>query len=99
MAENPLQILEKLAPELLKAVGDARALALNEGALPRKIKLLLAMALDASEGAVEGVRSLTELALKEGATKEEVMDALGVANYICGVGCVYTAARAFKDLF
>jgi alkylhydroperoxidase/carboxymuconolactone decarboxylase family protein YurZ len=57
------------------------------------------MALDASKEAVEGVRSLTEQALKAGATKEEIMEALRVADYICGVGCVYTAARAFKDMF
>ena len=99
MAENPLKSLEKLDPELLKLVGDTRALALSDGALPRKIKLLIAMALDASEGAVEGVRSLAEQALKSGATKEEIREALRVADFICGVGCVYTAARAFTDLF
>ena len=99
MAENPLKILEKLDPELLTLVDNTKELALNDGALPRKIKLLIAMALDASEGAVEGVKSLAEQALKAGATKEEIMEALRVADYICGVGCVYTAARAFKDMF
>ena len=99
MAENTLQVFEKLDPELLKLVSDTRAFVLNDGALPRKVKLLIAMALDASEGAIEGVRSLAEQALKAGATKEEVAEAVRVAQYICGVGCVYTAARAFKDLF
>jgi alkylhydroperoxidase/carboxymuconolactone decarboxylase family protein YurZ len=99
MAENPLKIFEKLDPELLKLADNTKELALNDGALPRRIKLLIAMALDASEGAVEGVKSLTAQALKAGATKEEIMEALRVANYICGVGCVYTAARAFKDIF
>jgi alkylhydroperoxidase/carboxymuconolactone decarboxylase family protein YurZ len=99
MAENPLKIFEELDPELLKLVDNTKALALNDGALPRRIKLLIAMALDASKEAVEGVRSLTEQALKAGATKEEIMEALRVADYISGVGCVYTAARAFKDMF
>ena len=99
MTENPLKIFEKLDPEMLKLVDDTKELALNDGALPRKIKLLIAMALDASKEAVEGVKSLTEQALKAGATKEEIMEALRVADYICGVGCVYTAARAFKDMF
>ncbi len=98
-ADNPLKIIEKLDPELLQLVGNTRALALNDGALPRKIKLLMAMGLDASQGAVEGVRTLTEQALQAGATKEEIMETLRVADYICGVGCVYTAARAFRDLF
>jgi alkylhydroperoxidase/carboxymuconolactone decarboxylase family protein YurZ len=99
MAENPLQVFEKVDPKLLKFVGDGRAFALDDGALPRKFKLLIAMALDASEGAADGVRSLAEQALKAGATREEVAEAFRVAQYICGVGCVYTAARAFKDLF
>jgi alkylhydroperoxidase/carboxymuconolactone decarboxylase family protein YurZ len=99
MAENPLKIFEKLDPELLNLVDNTKGLALNDGALPRRIKLLIAMALDASEGAVEGVKSLAEQALKAGATKEEIMEALRVADYICGVGCVYTAAHAFKEVF
>ena len=99
MAENPLKIFEKLDPELLKLVDNTKGLALNDGALPRRIKLLIAMALDASKEAVEGVKSLAEEALKAGATKEEIMEALRVADYICGVGCVYTAAHAFKDMF
>lgn len=57
------------------------------------------MALDASHGTVEGVRSLAEQAMKAGATKEEITEAIRVAQYISGVGCVYTAARAFKELF
>jgi alkylhydroperoxidase/carboxymuconolactone decarboxylase family protein YurZ len=99
MAENPLKIIEKLDLELFKSIEATQALALAEGALPRKIKLLMAMALDASDGAVEGVKSLAQQAMKAGVTKEEVMETLRVAQYISGVGCVYTAARAFKDLF
>jgi len=37
--------------------------------------------------------------MKAGATREEIVETLRVAQYICGVGSVYTAARAFKDLF
>ena len=98
MAENPLKIFEKMDPELLRLVDTTRASALNDGALARKMKLLIAMALDASQGAVDGVRTLAQQALNAGATKEEIMEAVRVAQYICGVGCVYTAARAFKDV-
>jgi len=99
MAEHPLKIFETIDPELLKLVQNTNALAIAEGALPIKFKLLIAMALDASLGAAEGVRSLAEQALKAGATREEIAEAIRVAQYICGVGSVYTAARAFKDLF
>lgn len=99
MSEHPLKIFEKIDPELLKLVQSTNSLALNEGSLPRKFKLLLAMALDASVGATEGVKALAEQAMKAGATTQEITEAIRVAQYICGVGCVYTAARAFKDLF
>jgi alkylhydroperoxidase/carboxymuconolactone decarboxylase family protein YurZ len=99
MAEHPLKILEKIDPELLKLVQNTNAFALADGALPRKIKLLIAMALDAAHGTVEGVKSLTQQAMQAGATKEEVVEALRVAQYVSGAGAVYTAARAFKELF
>ena len=99
MPEQPLQIFEKLDPQLLKLVESAGELALADGALPRKFKLLIAMALDAAHGATEGVRSLTQQAMQAGATKEEIAEALRVAHYVSGVGSVYTAAPAFKELF
>ena len=99
MAEHPLKIFEKIDPELLKLVQNTNAFALADGALPRKIKLLIAMALDAAHGTVEGVKSLTQQAMQAGATKEEVVEALRVAQYVSGAGAVYTAARAFKELF
>ena len=99
MAEHPLRIFEKVDPELLKFVQDTNSLALADGALSRKFKLLIAMALDASQGTAEGVRSLAQQAMKAGATKEEIAEAIRVAQYIYGVDSVYTAAHAFKDLF
>ncbi len=99
MAEHPLKIFEKIDAELLKLIKTTNDFALADGGLPRKIKFLIAMALDASEGAVEGVRSLAEQAMKAGATKEEIVETIRVAQYICGVGSVYTAASAFKELF
>jgi len=87
-----------LDPKLLDLINDTRDLALADGALSRKIKLLIAMVLDAVHGASDGVQSLAREAIKAGATKEEIAEALRVAQYICGVGCVYTAARALKDV-
>ena len=99
MPEHPLKILEKVDPEFLKRVGDANAFALAEGALPRKIKFLMAMALDAAHGTVDGTRALAEQAMKAGATREEILETIRVAQYISGVGSVYVAARALKELF
>jgi alkylhydroperoxidase/carboxymuconolactone decarboxylase family protein YurZ len=99
MPDHPLKIFEKLDPEFLKLVQDTRDFAMTDGALPRKFKFLIALALDASHGAVEGVKSLAQAAMNAGATREEITETLRVAHYICGAGSVYTAARALKELF
>jgi len=99
MADHPLKVFERTDPDLRKLVQSTNDFALADGALPKKIKLLIAMALDAAHGAAEGVRSLADQALKAGATKEEIMEAVRVTQYVSGVGAVYTAARGFADLF
>jgi alkylhydroperoxidase/carboxymuconolactone decarboxylase family protein YurZ len=99
MSEHPLKVFEKIDPELLTLVRNTNTFALADGALPRKFKFLIAMALDASHGAVRGVRSLAEQAMKAGATKEEIAETMRVVQYISGVGGVYTAADAFKEVF
>ena len=99
MPENPLKPIEDLDPELLKAVENARELSLADGALPKKYKYLIAMILDATHGADEGVRNLAQAAIQAGATKEEVAEALRVAYFIDGVGCVYVAARGLSGVF
>jgi alkylhydroperoxidase/carboxymuconolactone decarboxylase family protein YurZ len=92
-------MFESLDPELFELVKTTNDLALSEGALPKKFKLLVAMALDAAVGTVAGVGSLAQAAMRAGATKDEIMETLRVAQYLCGVGSIYTAAEALKGLF
>jgi alkylhydroperoxidase/carboxymuconolactone decarboxylase family protein YurZ len=99
MPEHPLQVFDQLDPELRKAVEDIRVLALEDGAMPKKYKLLIAMALDAAHGASDGVGGLAKQAMKAGATKEEIAETLRVALFISGVGSTYTAGRALAGLF
>jgi alkylhydroperoxidase/carboxymuconolactone decarboxylase family protein YurZ len=98
MPEDPLTTIGRLDPALREHVEASRVFALGEGALPAKTKLLIAMALDASHGAVGGVRALARLAMEAGATRQEVCEALRVADFVCGVGSVYTAAHALADV-
>ncbi len=98
MAEHPLKIFENLDPKLLSTINATRAQALADGALPRKVKLLMAMMLDAVHGSIDGVQSLARQAMAAGATKEEIAETLRVAQYICGVGCIHVAARALKEV-
>lgn len=98
MAEDPLKVYEKIDPEIRRVVENFRIFAFKDGALPAKIKILIAMALDASHGAAEGVKTLANLAMKAGATKEEIGETLRVALFVCGAGSAYTAAYGLKEL-
>ena len=99
MAEGPLQIFEKTDPQLLKLADSYRELALGDGALPQKYKFLIAMALDADHGLIDGVKALARGAMQAGATKEEVIEALRVAYWLGGAGTLYTTAPALRELF
>ena len=56
MTENPLKIFEKLDSELFKLLENNRAFTFEDGALSRKSKLLIALALDAAKGKASGVK-------------------------------------------
>jgi alkylhydroperoxidase/carboxymuconolactone decarboxylase family protein YurZ len=98
MPEHPLAPLQKLDPELMKHLQEADPLVFGDGALPRKYKLLIAMAFDAAHGAEGGVRALAASATAAGATRQEIAEVLRVAWHLAGVGTLYTAARGLKDL-
>lgn len=85
--------------ELFAAIERNRELAFEDAALAKKEKLLIAAALDASHGAVEGVRALAAQALEAGASRRELMEALRVAYFISGAGSMYTASRALEGVF
>ena len=99
MPQHPLDVFKRIDPEFLQHVNDTRDFALSDGALPKKFKYLIAMALDAAAGTADGVKSLTQAALTAGATKEEITETLRVAQYIGGAGTTYTAGRALAELF
>ena len=93
MNEHPLATLQKLDPDLMAHLQATDLLIYADGALPKKFKLLVARAFDAAAGAAGGVRALANTALQAGATRKET------AEYpLTGVGTLYTASRALKDV-
>ncbi len=98
MPDHPLATMRKLDPVFMKHLEETDALVYADGALPRKVKLLMAMAFDAANGAAGGVRALAEQALKAGATKEEIAEALRIAFLLSGVGSLYVASFGLKDI-
>ncbi|MFZ2055483.1 MAG: carboxymuconolactone decarboxylase family protein [Candidatus Aminicenantales bacterium] len=98
MEENPLSTLEKLDPKIVNHLKEANGFIYSEGALPKKYKLIMAMAFDAAHGAQGGVRALAQAAMREGATAEEIAEAIRVAYHLSGVGALYTASLGLKGL-
>ena len=98
MAEHPLNVFVKNDPELIELVKKSEELELSDGALPKKFKLLIALALDASHGAIGGVNALAKEALAAGATKEEILEVVRVVHFVCGVGSVYASAQGLNEV-
>ncbi len=98
MAGNPLEALGRLDPGVMEHLKSSDRFVFADGALPCRIKLLMALALDAAHGAADGVAALAQRALKEGATAAEITEAVRVAGHLAGVGAYYTASRGLKDI-
>jgi alkylhydroperoxidase/carboxymuconolactone decarboxylase family protein YurZ len=98
MSVHPLQPIKDHDPGLFDLVSRARDFTFRDGALPSKVKCLIAMALDAAHGSSAGVASLARQALDHGASREELLETLHVANFVSGVGSVYTAAAGLGEM-
>lgn len=69
----------QLAPEISAAFKAFGAIAFTDGALPSKTKQLIAVAVAHVTQCPYCIRGHTELALKHGATEQEIMEAIWVA--------------------
>ncbi len=98
MAGHPLSVFQGSDPELFQEFNNVKEMAFREGELSKKHKLLIAMAIDVAKNSESGIRSLAIQALENGATKRELLETLRIAYYICGVGSMYAAAPALKDI-
>ena len=98
MAEHPLQILIDNDCELMKLDEEGARVEFSDGALPKKTKLLIALAIDASMGAVAGVHALAREAREAGATREEILETIRVVHFVGGHGKLYAAAEGLKGV-
>ena len=98
MASHPLSPLAILDRSLFDDIMERYGKTYEPNALSKKHKLLIALAVDASKDAVNGVKSLYKMARAEGATNAEIADALSVVYQICGVGSMYSAAVGISDV-
>jgi alkylhydroperoxidase/carboxymuconolactone decarboxylase family protein YurZ len=89
-----LKSLSDRDPALAKAV-DLLWETAQSGPLDPKTRTLITMALDAAHGAARGVESLANQARAQGASDEEIAQALRLAYIVAGMNCLTTGAAAF----
>ena len=98
MPEHPLSTLKKLDPAYMAEFEKMEDLVFSDGALPKKVKLLMALAFDAANGAANGVMALARQAMAAGATNQEIAETVRVAAMLGGEGTLYTASQALKGI-
>jgi alkylhydroperoxidase/carboxymuconolactone decarboxylase family protein YurZ len=99
MPENPLSAANKIDPQIVDHMRSTDEWVFSDGAISKKVKLLIAMAFDAAHGATGGVSGLARRAMMEGATKEEISEVLRVAYVMTGVGAIYIGSQGLTELF
>lgn len=92
-----LNELKRRSPKFGEKVIDLFEEQDREGALPPKYKTLISMSLDAAMGHPEGVEELAEKARRQGATEEEINEAIQVVAVVCGIQGLATGSKAFKS--
>jgi AhpD family alkylhydroperoxidase len=88
--------LKAAAPDLGKAFAPFFQTLMKDGALNVKTKELIALAIGVHARCERCIYSHTEKALKNGATPQEIMEAVGVA-IMMGGGPAYTYAPVVLD--
>lgn len=98
MARAPWDLLREKDADMATMHEQLDSMALGDGRLSKKVKLLMAMAIDASHGKEGGVRVYGGRAKEAGATDEEIFEAVRVATLISGTSGQTTALRGLDAL-
>lgn len=88
----------QMLPDVEAAGNALRDAVYKDGALSRKVKRLIAMAVALSIGCTPCIIGQTKLAVEAGATKEEVMEAASVLRAISGTSGYSESWRVVKIL-
>ncbi len=87
--------LRKQIPDVYKGFAELSSAAFTEGALSRKVKELMAMAIGVIEGCDGCIASHAKAAAHAGATPEEAAEAIGVTFLMHGGPATIYGARAY----
>ena len=87
--------LRKQIPEVYKGFAALSGAALTDGALSRKVKELMALAIGIVQGCDGCIASHAQGAARAGATREEAAEAIGVTFLMHGGPATIYGARAY----
>jgi AhpD family alkylhydroperoxidase len=88
--------LRRAIPEVYAGFGALSKAAFADGALDRKTKELIAMAIGVVEGCDGCIASHAQAAARAGATRQEAADAIGVTFLMHGGPATIYGARAYE---
>jgi len=91
-----LKQMRSEAPEVMQAFGLLSAAATKDGALDKKSKELIALALGVAAHCDGCIGFHTQTLVKLGASKQELIEALGMAVYMGGGPSLMYAAEAIS---
>ncbi|MBN1134520.1 MAG: carboxymuconolactone decarboxylase family protein [Methanosarcinaceae archaeon] len=91
-----LETLGELDPNFLEGYRKCDNMILTDGALSAKTKILMALAVVASKQCEKCVESQMKSALKNGATKDEIMETMNVIFVTSGAPAVAACREALK---
>jgi AhpD family alkylhydroperoxidase len=88
--------LRQAIPEVYQGFGALSKAAFTDGALDRKTKELIALAIGVAEGCDGCIASHGQAAVRAGATRQEAAEAIGVTFLMHGGPATIHGARAYE---
>ena len=96
--KNWSELLAEHSPELARQSQEDSAFMESDSALPSWVKLLMAMQMDSVFNHPKGSRSYVKKAVEQGATTEQVVEAIKILRMYAGRPAMATGAEALQDL-
>lgn len=90
-------LLERKQPHVAEAFGRLSQASFKEGILPPKVKELVAMCMSLAVNCSECAKWHAEQAIKNGATEDEIAEALAVALIFVG-GPIFRRSKAIEEM-
>jgi alkylhydroperoxidase/carboxymuconolactone decarboxylase family protein YurZ len=90
-----IQKLGTTDPELFQLVTKQHDMVMSPGAIDIKNKFLILLALDAYAGS-SGVKGISDVARKMGASEEEIAESLRIAYHVAGNKVLHCSMNAYE---